>query len=208
MAQDYAKKAQTRKGAVRRSPVSKGKKKKSAKGRKIVSILLLLAVIGAMGFGLYRLALVDPDPQVTQEKVHAEAEGSDANPTESATDKQNAPLVEDRKKDYTFYEILPKSEVVPPDVPEYKSTPKSAKSYSIYVLQAGSFRNSADADRLRAQLILEGLPNVITNKVESSDGSLWYRVRTGPFDSRSKLNKAQDKLVRMNLQPLQVKLAP
>lgn len=202
MARDYANKPKTRKGAVRQSPVSKGQKKKSRKG-KLVAVLFLLVVIVALAFGLYRLALVQPNPEVTQEQVHQQAE----KPIVTTTPKPEAPKkVEEKSEGYSFYEILPKSEVVPPVVPEYKSTPKSAKSYSIYVLQAGSFRNIADADRLRAELILKGMPNVVIKEGESSSGNIWYRVRTGPFDSRSLFNKAQDKLVRMNLQPMQVKL--
>lgn len=202
MARDYANKPKARKGAVRRSPVSKGQKKKAGKG-KLVSVLALLVLIVALGFGLYRLALVQPNPEVTQEQVqHQQAE-------QAATSKPKVetPKVEESEAGYSFYKILPKSEVVPPVVPEYKSTPKSAKTYSHHILQAGSFRNLADADRLRAELILKGLPNVVIKKGESSSGNIWYRVRTGPFDSRSQLNKAQDKLVRMNLQPMQIKLS-
>ena len=77
---------------------------------------------------------------------------------------------------------------------------------SSYLLQAGSFKSAEDADSLRAQLLLTGMPNVTTSKVVSSSGTTWYRVRVGPFSSRSKLNKAYDQLVRMNLQPLRVKI--
>ncbi len=206
MARDYVNKPKARKGAVRRSPVSKGKKKKANKG-KLFSLFALLVLIAALGFGLYKLALVKPDGEATQAKVQQEAQRTtEQNPVKTTVDTKGSPDVQESNDDYSFYEILPKSEVIPPLVPEYKSTPKSAKSYSLYVLQAGSFRNEQDADRLRAELILQGLPNVVANKVESSSGAVWYRVRTGPFDSRSKLNKAQDQLVRMNLQPMQIKL--
>lgn len=202
MARDYANKPKARKGAVRHSPVSKGQRKKAGKG-KLVSLLVLLVLIAALSLGLYRLALVQPDPEATQEQVQQQAE----KPVATAETENDEPNVEEKSEGYSFYKILPKSEVVPPIVPEYKSTPKTAKSYSTYVLQAGSFRNLADADRLRAELILKDMPNVVINKVESSSGSIWYRVRTGPFDGRSKFNKAQDQLVRMNLQPMQIKLS-
>ena len=72
-------------------------------------------------------------------------------------------------------------------------------------LQAGSFKVKADAERMRAQLILQGLPNVHTDTSKNKDGTLWYRVRLGPFDNRSKLSKAYDKLVQLNIQPLRIK---
>ncbi len=63
--------------------------------------------------------------------------------------------------------------------------------------KAAAMRNACGA-----RLILEGLPNVQTRKVTNSNGTIWHQVRTGPFDNRSMLNKAQDRLVRMNIQPL------
>lgn len=204
MAQDYANKSKPRKGAVRRSPVSKAKKTTGVGKRRAFLSLLLVLVIAAMAYGLYQLARVKPDPQATQQQVHQQAT------EEKVAEKVpvSSSKAEEKTGDgYAFYDILPKSEVVPPEVPEYKSTPKSASSYSQYVLQAGSFKNPADADRLRAQLILMDLPNVTTSKVASASGSIWYRVRTGPFTNRSQLNKAQDQLVRMNLQPMEIKLS-
>jgi cell division protein FtsN len=109
-------------------------------------------------------------------------------------------------KEYEFYKLLPESEVIPPEVKAYQSTPKSAANNSRYLLQAGSFKNPDDADAMRARLILMGMPNVTTNKATSASGSIWYRVRLGPFPSRSKLNKAYDQLVRLNIQPLQIKV--
>ena len=220
MAHDYANKPKKRQPAARRATnqrsaagrsAAKAKPLPQSGGRRrlLWAGLLSLLVVGAFGYGLYRLAFIQPDPAATQSSVNRQA----AAPVQPA-DKRGGSggktaAAEDRsaeERDYRFYELLPKSEVVPPTVEAYKSTPKSAKNHSRYLLQAGSFRDPADADTLRAKLILMGLPNVTSSKVVSSSGSVWYRVRVGPFSSRSKLNKAQDQLVRMNLQPMQVKL--
>ena len=101
--------------------------------------------------------------------------------------------------------MLKESEVETVKVDAYKSTPKNAKSEHKYLLQAGSFKVKADAERMRAQLILQGLPDVHTDTSKNKDGTLWYRVRLGPFDNRSKLSKAYDKLVQLNIQPLRIK---
>lgn len=107
------------------------------------------------------------------------------------------------KPSYDFYRILEKQTVEVPDVEAYKSTPKDAAAKYEYRLQAGSFRSDTDADRMRAELLLEGLPAYL----ESSDvnGSLWHRVFIGPYTDRSKLNKAQDILVSRNVSPLVLK---
>jgi cell division protein FtsN len=47
--------------------------------------------------------------------------------------------------------------------------------------------------------------NVVAEKTVSSSGSVWYRVRIGPFSSRSTLNKAEDILAQQGIQSLQIK---
>ncbi|MBK4999214.1 SPOR domain-containing protein [Pseudomonas sp. S31] len=61
-----------------------------------------------------------------------------------------------------------------------------------FFLQAGSFRKQADADRVRAQIILLG--QVV--KVESGTvkEETWYRVLVGPFSNREQLTVAQKQL--------------
>ncbi|MHC6227870.1 SPOR domain-containing protein [Pseudomonas sp. X10] len=61
-----------------------------------------------------------------------------------------------------------------------------------FFLQAGSFRKQADADKVRAQIILLGQ----SVKVESGTvrEETWYRVLVGPFSNREQLNVAQKQL--------------
>jgi cell division protein FtsN len=61
-----------------------------------------------------------------------------------------------------------------------------------FFLQAGSFRKQADADKVRAQIIMLG------QAVQVESGSvreeIWYRVLVGPFASREQLAQAQKTL--------------
>lgn len=61
-----------------------------------------------------------------------------------------------------------------------------------FFLQAGSFRKQADADKVRAQIILLGQ----AVKVESGTvkEETWYRVLVGPFSNREQLTGAQKQL--------------
>ncbi|MFP6789200.1 MAG: SPOR domain-containing protein [Thalassolituus sp.] len=115
------------------------------------------------------------------------------------SDAANAAAV---KPSYDFYKLLEKQTVDVPEVEAYRSTPKDNVNYE-YRLQAGSFRSANDAERLRAQLLLEGL--TAYQEGSTVNGSTWYRVFVGPFKNRSKLNKAQDTLVNMNISPLVLK---
>lgn len=120
-------------------------------------------------------------------------------------DKSSKAEVIPKQSKYEFYELLPKNEINPSAVKEYKSTPRNAKLDKTYVLQAGSFRNAADAEKMRAQLLLSGLKNVHTNPSDGANG-LWYRVRLGPFDNRSVMNKAHDKLARLNINAMTIRI--
>ena len=101
---------------------------------------------------------------------------------------------------YEFYKLLEQQKVEVPEVKEYKSTPKDAELSYEYLLQAGSFQAPEDAEAMRANLLLLGL----TTYQKSADikGKQWYRVFVGPFDNRSKMNKAHDILVANNISPI------
>ncbi|MDO9321161.1 MAG: SPOR domain-containing protein [Pseudomonas sp.] len=61
-----------------------------------------------------------------------------------------------------------------------------------FFLQAGSFRKQADADKVRAQIIMLGQSvQVESGKVREET---WYRVLVGPFASREQLTQAQKSL--------------
>ncbi len=103
---------------------------------------------------------------------------------------------------YDFYTLLPESEVIVPEtaVPEQAPTepPKTeakaaAETATRYFLQAGSFRQRADADRVRAQIIMLGLDVQLEN-AKLGNGETWYRVQVGPFQDRNSLGDAQKTL--------------
>ena len=129
----------------------------------------------------------------------------------------NAPMTRDDAQDQTkpapksqeegeaqqfdFYEMLPKYEVV---IPEQDAKGGAAPAVvagpvekpGAYILQAGSFRNHKDADRVKAMIAMQGGESKI-QKV-TIDKDTWHRVRVGPItnlqqleDTRSKLRQAQ-----------------
>jgi cell division protein FtsN len=97
---------------------------------------------------------------------------------------------DDAPTKYAFYDQLPKFEVVVPEKdkevrPDIKLVPETRRG--TYVLQAGSYKNLADADRVRAQLALQGIESKI-QKV-SIDNDTWERIRIGPISDLSQLNR-------------------
>lgn len=61
-----------------------------------------------------------------------------------------------------------------------------------YFLQAGAFREQADAENARAKLALLGFEARITERL--SDNGVFYRVRIGPFGQLDSMNRARSKL--------------
>jgi cell division protein FtsN len=96
---------------------------------------------------------------------------------------------------YDFYKMLPHFEVVVPekerdvrrDVPT-----ANIQRQGVYVLQAGSYRNEAEADRIAKQLSLEGIGAKVQRVAVDAD--VWYRVRIGPIDKLDELNRMRRKL--------------
>jgi cell division protein FtsN len=62
----------------------------------------------------------------------------------------------------------------------------------IYYLQAGAFREMADAESAKAKLALLGFEATISDR--TSDSGVLHRVRMGPFNQVEAMNKARAKL--------------
>jgi hypothetical protein len=125
----------------------------------------------------------------------------------AAADKPTATVISDKKiieMDYDFYDLFPSAEV--PVVEEYNTTGEKVtvtEDYA-YLLQAGSFRSKDDADRLRAELILQGMV-VFTKEVEHASGT-WHRVLVGPFDSERPMTRARRALAEANIETITLRV--
>lgn len=96
---------------------------------------------------------------------------------------------------YDFYKMLPHFEVV---VPEKERAVKqdvptaNIQRPGVYVLQAGSYRSEAEADRVAKQLSLEGIEAKVQRVAVDTD--VWFRVRIGPISKLDELNRMRHRL--------------
>ena len=67
------------------------------------------------------------------------------------------------------------------------------RSNGRYVVQAGAFRNAADADRLKAKIALLGVPARI-EQGKAANGTVWHRVRVGPYQNRNQASSIEQRL--------------
>ena len=98
---------------------------------------------------------------------------------------------------FDFYTILPELEVAIPEEDlieaSKKPTTQDTSEGIDYMLQAGSFRNMEQADRLKAKLALQGIVATIQT-VRIRDGETWHRVRVGPINDIATLNQTRKRL--------------
>lgn len=177
--------------------------------------------IGFVGF-LYYLSQVPAESggaEAVREQFNiALTESQQEQPADKAPSEEHETIedlkekAETLKKAFEFYELLENDEVaidLPGDTPaETTTTPSGEKTVApvptakSWIIQVASFSRVEDADKVRAELILNGLPDTEIVTVEVPDKGTFHRVVIGPFDHRPSLNKAQDILAELNYQPL------
>ena len=90
-----------------------------------------------------------------------------------------------------------------PAAPVAAAAPAAATENVRYILQAGAFGASGDAESTKAKLAMMGL----AARVESAqiNGNTVYRVRMGPYGTASELAEAKAKLNGTGLQAMAIK---
>ena len=87
----------------------------------------------------------------------------------------NEPLPEMQGEVYDYPHIFEGMEVVIEDK-------EQAASEKQYLMQCGSFRQSEQAQEMRAKIALQGLEAMV--KASRGQNGLWYRVILGPYDQK------------------------
>jgi len=101
---------------------------------------------------------------------------------------------------FDFYTILPETEII---VPDYEINTRSREEQlgkaktSKYILQAGSFRDFSEADKLRARLALMG----IESRIEKAKigNAIWNRVKIGPYTRSSSVSTIKKRLKKSGI---------
>jgi len=120
---------------------------------------------------------------------------------------------ESEQLDFKFTDLLEGSEVpahpekygpaLPPvSEPSEGAAPEADERQPIYI-QAASFRDLADAESLRAQLILQGLA-AATERADLDSGA-WFRVTVGPIESATEARTVMNNLREQKLDAIWIK---
>jgi cell division protein FtsN len=149
----------------------------------------------AVGLAFYFFDPRTPPPAETQAASKAEPASARAGTEEEPAEQ------------YDYYNMLPNFEVVVPErgevaVPEDARLPPEKKG--AYVLQAGSYKRFEDADRVKAQLALQGIESTVQRV--SIDNNTWHRVRVGPITDPAELNRIRQRLMEAEIDFLVVRV--
>lgn len=161
-----------------------------------------LLVAGIVWIADRRIPTDVPPAEKPVARRGAAAPGADA----SAGDPSSGDPSASSEGNYDFYHMLPKFEVV---VPEKEHGARIAPSApvdrpGVYFLQASSYKDSAIAERTRAQLAKLGIDASVQRVAVDTD--VWFRVRIGPIRDLAKLNRLRNQLQQSGLDSLVIRV--
>lgn len=182
---------------IRKKPPSKAAKPHSR--RNLPWGLLLVVLVAGIILGKL-LAGAQTDGTGLGSGLRALLDNFQSEPVDD--DEAIAELIEEKstQKEFDFYLVLPDIEqVMPDDLPE--AAPSRKDDAFNYYVQAASFRQQADAEKLRARLALKGFKSITQVRTSEETGT-FYRVRLGPYEDRRKAKTAKSKLERVGVRPM------
>ena len=189
-------------------PRTAGRKRGASRGQRGSHAWLWLfsGVLIGLGLAYYLFAKgYIPTPEIEQ------AQPSQINPSENSeagiAQGHEAKKVKPERPRYDFFTVLPEMEVVVAEEELKKSSNPASHALQQgednYLLQVGSFRQSQDAEQLKARLALLGM----TAKVQSVsvDGNTWHRVRIGPVSGARQADDIRSRLAENGIESLRMK---
>jgi cell division protein FtsN len=187
-------------------------KRRSRKANKsgfspVVSMLFGLAVGLSVAAAVYMKDRRDDSAKSQPKPEPASLQSAiDENGETTAADEPGEKNEEPR---FTFYSLLPNFEVVTQDAgdepAESAAAPQAVVEPGVYILQAGSFSTTEDADRRRAELALRGIESHI-QRVKINDRN-YHRVLIGPIDDLDELNVLRSRLRAAQIDVLRIRVS-
>lgn len=162
----------------------------------LLGMVLGLAIAGGVAWYILKTpsSFVSSAPNESARLVPEHAKPAPAPAAKMAPPASVEPAsgVAEGKPRFEFYKVLTdKQDTMMPaqkDSRKPAHKPQSAGK-EIYYLQAGSFSNAEDADKMNAKLSMLGMEvNVQTANIP--DKGVWHRVRVGPYKGADEMNKA------------------
>lgn len=162
------------------------------KSRMIAAMIVGIA-LGVTIAGLVAWYMTQMNPASFKEPPVARDSAKPLPPPAATPPAPRAPVL-GQVQQFDFYRVLPDTaEGKTPRTPSPAVKPSNAPSVkpgdaTPYLVQAGSFQDAADAEKLKARLALVGLEASVQS-VDLPGKGIWHRVRLGPYQGLSAANE-------------------
>lgn len=110
----------------------------------------------------------------------------------------------DEKTRFEFYEILPGNEEPVTEI-ELQKAAEQPLLKDKYYLQVGSFKDTEDAENLKAKIAMLGMEAYIQS-ADLSEKGMWHRVRVGPFTKIDTIKKTRSSLLESGIKANLIKV--
>ncbi|MDO8313178.1 MAG: SPOR domain-containing protein [Sideroxyarcus sp.] len=166
---------------------------------KVVAGLIIGMVLGVAVAGFVAWYVVNKNPASFSNKEQREPAKSLPQVQQVPMNAPSAASGVGAAQHYEFYKVLPdkaeggtahKQATAKPQaaIPTAKPPVEAADS-ALYFVQAGSFQNADDAEKLKAKLALAGMEASV-QKADVPGKGVWYRVRLGTYKGLAEANSA------------------
>jgi len=188
---------------------------KSASGKKGPTLLLglfigyVLGLVSAIGVWMYIHQAPSPfiqneKPEVST-KIKTSKNGNEALKGKQISDSSDSQTEDTNEKPrFEFYKMLPGNEE-PVTEKQFKKAAKQPSLKDKYYLQAGSFKDTGDAENLKAKIAMLGMEAYVQS-ADLSEKGMWHRVRVGPFTKIDAINKARSSLLQSGIKTNLIKV--
>jgi len=182
-----------------------------------VVLMVLGIAVGVVAVVLYQGAM-SGDPDRMGAGISQLLRSSDIPDPESAPEAVSAGVETPARASFDFYTVLPEIEhvILETDLPDPAGAATAAESAqvredpapqgSFYMLQAASYDNRREAERMKARLAITGFEPSIQHISVQGQGD-FFRVRVGPFPSMATMESANRVLADMNIRALRLKVS-
>jgi cell division protein FtsN len=150
----------------------------------------------AFGVHLHYRNLEPPVPEPAADAPPASAQAPEV--PAAVAESEEAPR-------YDFYDILPSQELEVPESALQKNTVRATLAEGSITLQAGAFKQVAEAEKLQAKLAQYGVDAKIQRL--SLEDETYYRVRIGPIATVEELESVRAKLAEAEIEATPVTAA-
>ena len=111
---------------------------------------------------------------------------------------------QNEKTRFEFYEMLPGNEEPVTEIELQKAAEQPILNDKYY-LQVGSFKDTEDAENLKAKIAMLGMEAYVQS-ADLSEKGMWHRVRVGPFTNIDTIKKTKSSLLQSGIKANLIKI--